>query len=231
MIFGYNTEILYKKRKYHIQTEDRGIKHPVIETLVYNKGEIVFSTKQNYGHLLEYQDVEKRVKKILEKQHNDVIGNIKEGKYDTLFGIEETQEIKLEKKLEEETLGHKEQEKSKTKEKSDLLRIIKKYLDNLSDKEIFYNIHFPLIDFNEDKKVVTITGRITIYRTKKPLINTPVEILLRDKKKKIISSVDVKTNYYGEFRSEIFVNSKPYWADIVIKNGEDNKISALFYTR
>jgi hypothetical protein len=231
MIFGYNTEISYKKRKYHIQTEDRGVKHPVIETLVYNKGEIVFSTKQNYGHLLEHEDVEKKVKKILEEQHNEVISNIKEGKYDTLFGIEETQEIKLERKLEEETLGEKQKKELDKKTENNILDIIKIHVNHLTDKEIFYNIHFPIIDFNDERKVITIAGKITIYRTKKPLINTPVEIILKDKKQKMISTVDVKTNYYGGFRTEVLVNSKPYWANIIINKGKDDKISALFYTR
>ncbi len=240
MIFGFNTEILYKNRKYHIQSEDRGVNHPVIETLVYNKGAIVFSTKQNYGHLLEKKDLGKRVKNMLEKQHNDVIANIKAGKYDTLFGIEETQEIKLEKKLEEETLGgEKEKKKEQVEdnkveqvEDNKVLNQIKKHINNLTDTEIFYNIHFPIVEYDEDKKALLLSCRITIYRTKKPLINTPVEIILQDKKKNIISSLETRTNYYGGFKSQILSDQKPYWIKITIKSKDnENQLTALFYAR
>ena len=41
MIVGFNTDIKHRGRVYHAQTEDKGKDNPLIETLVYTKGQIL----------------------------------------------------------------------------------------------------------------------------------------------------------------------------------------------
>src|SRR4051794_22707590 len=35
MITGYNTDVRYRERVFHVQTEDKGLQNPSIETVVY----------------------------------------------------------------------------------------------------------------------------------------------------------------------------------------------------
>ena len=45
MITGFNTDIKHNDKVYHIQTEDKGLQNPYIESLVYVGGEILASKK------------------------------------------------------------------------------------------------------------------------------------------------------------------------------------------
>ncbi|MFZ3121795.1 MAG: hypothetical protein WA104_00255 [Thermodesulfovibrionales bacterium] len=46
MLVGYNNNVTYKGKVYHVQTEDSGLNNPVIVTLLYFKGTILASKKQ-----------------------------------------------------------------------------------------------------------------------------------------------------------------------------------------
>ena len=48
MITGFNTDVEYNGRIYHVQTEDRGSSNPVIESLVYAGGEVLASVRTPY---------------------------------------------------------------------------------------------------------------------------------------------------------------------------------------
>ncbi len=80
MITGFNTDIEFDGRVFHIQTEDRGLDHPVIETLVYVGGEILSSRKTSYAELLESgayaeSDIQNRMK----VQHTELLREIQTG--------------------------------------------------------------------------------------------------------------------------------------------------------
>lgn len=81
MITGYNQDVVYKGKVYHVQTEDRGLQNPVIETLVYVGGEILSSYKTSYKELLEKGATEKDIQALLEKQHRKIVVDIKLGKH------------------------------------------------------------------------------------------------------------------------------------------------------
>ena len=49
MITGFNTDIKHNEKVYHIQTEDKGLSNPYIESLVYVGGEILASKKTSYA--------------------------------------------------------------------------------------------------------------------------------------------------------------------------------------
>ena len=49
MITGFNTDIKHNEKVYHVQTEDKGVANPYIESLVYVGGEILASKKTSYA--------------------------------------------------------------------------------------------------------------------------------------------------------------------------------------
>ena len=38
MITGFNTDVKYKGTVFHVQTEDKGVANPIIESLIYKGG-------------------------------------------------------------------------------------------------------------------------------------------------------------------------------------------------
>ncbi len=89
MIIGFNTDIKYRDEVFHIQTEDKGKDNPTIETLVYHSGEILLSRRISYGHQkLERNDLRKKVKSMMKSQHDQMIGELKEGKFLHLLSME-----------------------------------------------------------------------------------------------------------------------------------------------
>ncbi len=81
MITGYNQDVPYKGKIFHVQTEDRGKENPVIETLIYLGGEIVSSFKTSYKQMLERNCTEAEIAALLEKQHRRIVVEVKLGKY------------------------------------------------------------------------------------------------------------------------------------------------------
>jgi len=92
MIVGYNTDIKYRLEVFHIQTEDKGQGNPLIETLVYLHGEILLSRRISYAHLLESGDKNKKIKSLMKTQHDQVISELKEGRFSHLMSMD-TQDI------------------------------------------------------------------------------------------------------------------------------------------
>ena len=83
MITGYNTDVDYDGRTFHVQTEDKGHGNPVIESLVYTGGEIVTTRRAAYGELLRGGAVpEGEIQKRMEAQHQALIREILSGRFD-----------------------------------------------------------------------------------------------------------------------------------------------------
>lgn len=77
MISGFNTEIKIDGIVYHVQTEDKGVNNPVIESLVYQGGAILASRRASYKDHLDKDDLRKIVAKMMESQHKEVLLQIK----------------------------------------------------------------------------------------------------------------------------------------------------------
>jgi hypothetical protein len=86
MLVGYNTNISYKEKTYHIQTEDSGKSNPVIVTLLYSQGAILSSKKTNYGNLINDPDFKEKVSKLMKIQHKVMIKELLSGKYTGGYG-------------------------------------------------------------------------------------------------------------------------------------------------
>jgi len=81
MLLGFNTNIPYNKKLYHIQTEDKGLKNPMIITCIYLKGKIIASKNLSYANIVKKSDCKDRVKKLMAIQHIKMMKNLLEGKY------------------------------------------------------------------------------------------------------------------------------------------------------
>lgn len=82
MITGFNTDVKYGDTVYHVQTEDKGVKNPLILSLIYVKGTILDAFRIRYQDFLASNRFsEALLQKILEFQHRQIVGAIKRGKY------------------------------------------------------------------------------------------------------------------------------------------------------
>ncbi|HWN44437.1 MAG TPA: hypothetical protein VNW71_19590 [Thermoanaerobaculia bacterium] len=82
MITGYNTDIRHNEVVFHVQTEDKGLANPYIESLVYVGGQVLASKRANYAELLAEGKVEKDIVALMDHQHRTMIAAIKHGKLD-----------------------------------------------------------------------------------------------------------------------------------------------------
>jgi hypothetical protein len=82
VITGFNTDIRHNDKVYHIQTEDKGLQNPTIESLVYVGGEILASKKTSYAEQAKAGADEKWISGLMEQQHRTMIAAIKRGRFD-----------------------------------------------------------------------------------------------------------------------------------------------------
>lgn len=85
MITGYNTDIRHDDVVFHVQTEDKGLSNPLIETLVYVGGRVLAARRSEYGDLLAQGQGEKEIVALMETQHRKTIAAIRSGKLDEKF--------------------------------------------------------------------------------------------------------------------------------------------------
>ena len=113
MLVGYNNNVTYKGKVYHVQTEDSGLNNPIIVTLLYIKGTILASKKTSYSHLIGIKDIKKSVRELMKEQHKAILKELIAGKYTG----DEAEEEKKEEMTSPEHLGA-EPEMKKTKDKT-----------------------------------------------------------------------------------------------------------------
>src|ERR1044072_8334183 len=85
MITGFNTDVRYYGRVYHVQTEDRGQKIPVLESLVYIGGTVVAKKRTPYADQLSGGATEEVIASLLKRQHQVIIAAIKAGRIEDLI--------------------------------------------------------------------------------------------------------------------------------------------------
>lgn len=84
LLTGYNTDIQHDGKTFHVQTEDKGVSNPILETLVYvSGGQIIASKQYDYSKLVEDGKInERQVSDLLESQHRQVMRWVRGGKFD-----------------------------------------------------------------------------------------------------------------------------------------------------
>jgi hypothetical protein len=66
---------------YHIQTEDNGLRNPIIITLLYHKGTILASKKVSYAEFTSDPDCKEKVRKLMKEQHKTMMKELIRGNY------------------------------------------------------------------------------------------------------------------------------------------------------
>jgi hypothetical protein len=82
MITGFNTDVKFRGVVYHVQTEDKGVENPMIETLVYKGGEILGSRRLPYSDVVKSREDEAAITTLMEEQHKGMILEVKRGRFD-----------------------------------------------------------------------------------------------------------------------------------------------------
>ena len=77
---GYNTNIRLGDTLYHVQTEDRGVGHPFIDTIVYVEGRVLHRRSTHYEKLFgSAKPGEAALRERIEQQHRGVIEELRAG--------------------------------------------------------------------------------------------------------------------------------------------------------
>ncbi len=79
-VFGFNTDIKVGNTVFHVQTEDRGVNNPVLDTTIYMKGRVLAKRGTSYQDFLASPDFnEVELHAMLEQQHRRIIEEIRSG--------------------------------------------------------------------------------------------------------------------------------------------------------
>lgn len=85
MITGFNTNVRYRGRVFHVQTEDSGHSRPHVISHVYHGGTILASERRDYAEHLGHEDLPGMVRRLMEEQHKVMVSRLKGGDYDALI--------------------------------------------------------------------------------------------------------------------------------------------------
>lgn len=127
VLTGFNTDIQHSGTTYHVQTEDKGRGNPLVESLVYTSGEILYSRRTPYDDLVE-QDVDREaIASLMERQHRSIVDAVETGGLARLTG-------KIEIAADDDTtITHREAEPDSNEEPS-LDQVILDYLESQRDQ-------------------------------------------------------------------------------------------------
>lgn len=80
MVFGHNSNVTIGAHTFHVQTEDRGANHALIDTTVYFQGRVLHRRTNNYLDLLPLTEESQEALKLrVDEQHRDVLHAIRNG--------------------------------------------------------------------------------------------------------------------------------------------------------
>ncbi len=84
MMAGFNTKITRNGVVFHVQTQDKGRGANYVESTIYKSGRVLSSRKTFYTAYLNSPDLQERISRMVESQHNSILREISEGKFDHL---------------------------------------------------------------------------------------------------------------------------------------------------
>ena len=89
VITGFNTDVEFQGKVYHVQTEDKGLARPMVMTLVYDRGTILASKRTPYDDLVAGGLDEDVLAERLQKQHRTICAAIRAGRIEDLKRMSE----------------------------------------------------------------------------------------------------------------------------------------------
>lgn len=81
---GYNTTVTRKGVTFHVQTQDKGRTAHYVESTIFKSGRVLSSRKTFYTSFLDSPQLTDKIKEIIEDQHNTILREIAEGRFDHL---------------------------------------------------------------------------------------------------------------------------------------------------
>jgi hypothetical protein len=92
MSSGFNTDVQVGTQVFHVQTEDRGPAHPIIDTAVYQNGRVLLRRSSNYQHFAISDEFNAEgLRDRVEEQHRSVIDDLRSGALDADLAAAATQ--------------------------------------------------------------------------------------------------------------------------------------------
>ncbi len=82
MIPGYNHNVKYRERIYHVQTEDSGVDNPHIITHLFVGGNIVESRKTSYADIVKSGRLREMLVELMQDQHKAMLRDLISGRFD-----------------------------------------------------------------------------------------------------------------------------------------------------
>jgi hypothetical protein len=80
-VVGFNHNVKYGERVYHVQTEDSGLPHAHYITHLFVGGNIIASMKTSYAEKMEQPDLAKVVRGLMETQHKQMLKRLVAGEF------------------------------------------------------------------------------------------------------------------------------------------------------
>ncbi|MFW5968633.1 MAG: hypothetical protein ACOCV2_14000 [Persicimonas sp.] len=91
MLIGFNNDVEYRGKTFHIQTEDHGEGDPRIETQLFHSGAILDTVITSYEEILDEYDgeeAEERIRAQMKASHRSLYKKLLGGEYDQLAGLD-----------------------------------------------------------------------------------------------------------------------------------------------
>jgi len=85
MIPGFNTNVRYGGRVFHVQTADSRRDNPHVISHVDYGGTILASEKRKYDHLLQTAGIDGSVRRLMEEQHKSMLQRLQDGGLDEVI--------------------------------------------------------------------------------------------------------------------------------------------------
>ncbi len=131
MSMGMNTNVEYKGKVYHVQTEDGGLNHPTITTLLFKDGAVFASKRTDYKSLLDSPSCRETVAKMMKMQHKTILRELVAGKITSLVDANDAlsdEGVESEKALNTRPEIKQEQKQKLNGNEEDLDKLILDYL-------------------------------------------------------------------------------------------------------
>ena len=81
MFTGYNSNIEFDGKAFHVQTEDKGLDDPVVESRVYLGGQVVATVLTSYADLADSPDyTQDRILRRMQEQHQSLVEDLQMGR-------------------------------------------------------------------------------------------------------------------------------------------------------
>jgi len=81
-VTGFNHNIKHNGKMFHVQTEDSGVNNPHIITHLFLGGNIVASQKSSYSDIVGNENLQHRVRALMEVQHKEMLRSLVRGTHD-----------------------------------------------------------------------------------------------------------------------------------------------------